>query len=331
MMNPRFNFTLLLFCCLFSTAALAQVGKKPQKEKKTLSLIDENDDEDDPNHEIDSLELALSQSSKLSFNAGYANKVIVQGRNYGLDSYSLIPGLKYEDKSGFSVYLNFNAWDTLPETPGRGLRNAETDLGLSYTFNLMTSLDVSLTYEHWFVQYGPDTLRQALTNYFNADLSYDLNFASVGMSAYYITGRQTGYGLDFNVAAPFEFSRLFGKDKLKIIPSAMANFASGNVQRPYLLQVYNKKTGQPLIDRFGKPVYTRKTSTDNKFKALNYEIILPVTYSLLGIVDITPALHYAIPVNVETGENIVDGKYSSSPFFYFSLDTSWLLWRKKKP
>ena len=330
-MNMSFSKILLLLTLgALSTSALAQSHSKIIKhDKDELKLEDITDGDDDDELKIDSLESAVSSSSKILLTIGYANQVVIQGRNYGLQSYSLSPGLKYEDKSGFSATLGSTLWDSLPEETGRGLRNAETSIGLGYSFKVNKKISAGLGYEHWFTNYGSDTLRKALTNYFNADLDYDLDFIRLGLAAYFITGKQTGIGTDFSIIIPFEFSKIFGMDKLKIEPTIMANLSDGEIARPYLLRAVGKN-GKPLIDKKGNPVYVRKTSTDNKFRIMDYDISLPLTYSLLGVVDITPTLHYILPQNVNPGENIINGLDSSTPFFYFTLETQWLLWRKKK-
>jgi len=323
-MSQRFlKIALVLVLCFPAISFFAQNAKPVSNAH--------DDDDDDLEALLDKLEDVLDKTSTLSVNLNYADKVIVLGRDYGLNSYNLAPGLAYKDKSGISIYVNALVWDSLPEVAGRGPRVAETDLGLGYDFKLNKNLSGSIGYEHWFNNYGNDTLQKALTNYISADLSYDLEGFTAGLSGYYVFGKQSGIGTNFSLAKTFVIPKIFGhKDKIAFTPSLTAELANGGVQRPVLIRKVNKQ-GVPVVSKEGKPVYVRKTTTDKAIAIRDYDFALQVTYAWLGVMDITPALHYMIPENLAAGENIVNGVSSTAGFFYFSIDTKWPLWRKSKP
>lgn len=245
----------------------------------------------------------VEKSSRLGITSENTSNVNFQGRKIGNDQFGVNAGLDYLTSSGFGLHYAADYWSGF-QTSGI----SQHTLGLSYEFDLAPWLEVSLGYEHWFLNAGNDTINKALNNYFTLEVVADADFVKPHFSANFIKGTDNAYGFEIGIGAPINIIDE-KKSKLSIIPDI--TLMSGTDTRLTTLLIKRAK---------GKS--TSATSAQSIFGLLNTELTLPITYSQ-PLFEISAAAHLAIPHSLSASDVVNDA------FVYYTLSFNYFIFVAK--
>jgi hypothetical protein len=287
-MNYR-NFCFAMILHSIVQNVDAQVSQNQQNQQ--------NADQQIAKFRLDSLDFKISQSSQLFVSTDYLNQVVYSGRDYGIKQFGLSPGITYRHKSGFWVSGLSYYFSGIPQKWGKA------DAVVGYATRLDDRLSASFSYSKWFY-FGrsQSELKYTFDHFLSSFWTIDLGWFGLSPQAYYMIGKSenvTQVGL--SASKYFEFKQVInGKDKIMINPAITA-----------MLSTKNKSTNGSDL------------SNGKVLRIISYDLNIPVTYRRVGKFDITPSLNFTIPVNLDP----FDGTHKK-PFFYFSVNGKYLLWRK---
>lgn len=253
------------------------------------------------NH-IDSLEEMDDYMHKIVFGLDYMNKVVYWGRDFGINQFGIMSTLMYVNPKGFYVFYTGYYWS------GEVNKYGKTDLGIGYEHFLTNRWYVLAEYNRWIFNNGDKAARNSITDFFSLESSYDLDLFTIGSSFYFMTGTEQDYIFNMNIMKQLTYYKLLGADKIFISPTFYITTASRSSHLP-----------------INQNQFTIGNYENKPFGIINYEFILPVTYKIIGITEITLAYHYAYPTNQNP-------KLAIKPINYFTVESSWTLkrWKSKK-
>ncbi|WP_303310905.1 hypothetical protein [Hymenobacter sp. BT730] len=194
--------------------------------------------------------------------------------------------LTYKAPSGAWVSaLNYDLFSTTT------LRD-ETDLSVGWDKDFTQRLDGSLSYSHFFFSPNSPLLKSAVSNSLDGYVGLDWGFLYTRLNADYVFGEAQDFFLVLDNSRYFEIDNvLMTKGILSFEPrvSVMAgtqSFVTTSIEQ----QLNRKGKGRP------GGTGTTSNSTSTRFSLLNYELRVPVTYSL-GKVSVEAAWRYLRPVH----------------------------------
>lgn len=238
---------------------------------------------------IDSLEEAMEQKTQFKIQTSYTSRVAYAGRSFGYQQQGMAVGATYQHKSGLGFECGGYYWSKMPT------RYSMTELGLYYEKTVSNNFYVSTGYWHTFFTNGDQQERNLFTNYFLADAGWYSKLGDLDFTYYYIAGNENAHRLDVNFSKQFSLYKKLGADKISFDPAVIVTFATVN----YFM--------------FLSGLEETEAENLSAFKPGNYELVIPVTYQLLGKLELQVAWHRAMPVNTLPEEHL-------SPFFYFSFE-----------
>lgn len=270
--------------------------------------------------DTDSVPVASKAKSYFSLGLSYLSNSVYNGRKDSLANPYLTPSLGYYDKSG--VFIS-GSLSYLMRTGASRIDLFSLDAG--YDFNIK-KFEGEIAVSKSFYNDSSTNVQSQISASVYASGGYDFGFIKPSFDAAVDFGSAT----DFMLGLGLEHTFYAANDNLEITPSFRAN---GNTQN-YYGSYYNKrrvggkrKTGGIVYD------VTAEVQNASQFKMLDYELSLPLHYSLhkFGI-SVTPV--YAIPVNpavltitrVPEGGGITRVKTAAesiSSTFYCSVGLSW--------
>jgi len=165
----------------------------------------------------------------------------------------------------------------------------ETDLSLGWIGDLSPSVDASVSYSRFIFASGSELVKASVNNSLNAHLGQDWGPFYTRLSGNYLYGGSSGRGdgfLTFENSRYMEIPHVFTPnafisiEPLVSVAAGTQSFAETSLTKRYVL---------------GKR--TRTSTTSRKFSIVDYELALPVTYTL-GKVSVAAAWRYIIPVNL---------------------------------
>ena len=256
----------------------------------------------------------VEKSSRLGVSSGYTSNVNFQGRKIGNDQFGVTAGVDYLTASGFGFHYAADYWSGFTNT---GI--SQHTLGLSYNFDMADWLESTISYEHWFLNAGNDTINKALDNYFTFELVADANFVKPHFTAYYIKGEDKSYGFEIGLGVPIS---LINNDDSKVDITPDITLMSGTDTR--LTTLITKRA----INR-GKPIVT--TNSQSIFGLLNTELTLPITYSLPRF-EVSAAAHIAFPHSLSSSDIVSDNivYYTLSLNYYIFVESNFTRLKNKK-
>jgi len=239
-------------------------------------------------NKVDSLEDAIEKTSQFQFQAGYANKVIYAGRNFGIDQSGASFGTSYHHSSGLTVEYEGSYWSGVEN------RYALTELGAYYEKSVLKDFYVTAGYWRLFYRNGDEEERNMFTNFFLVDESWFTSFGQLNASYFLITGSETAHRLDVNLSKSIDLYHFLHADKFTIEPTFTLTFATVNYLR--FLSTFTEETNQ----------------SQSAFQIGNYEFTLPLTYKKLGKYELNVSWHRAWPV-------AIPGEDNPNPVSYFTV------------
>jgi hypothetical protein len=178
----------------------------------------------------------------------------------------------------------------------------KADAVVGYATRLDDYVSASFSYSKWFY-FGQSqaSLRYTFDHFLSSFWTVELGGFGVSPQAYYMIGKAENVTqLGLSVSKYAEYKRIInGKDKIMINPAITAMLSTKN----------KTPNGSDL-------------SKGKILRIISYDVNVPVTYRRVGKFDITPSLNFTIPVNLDPQ----DGTHKK-PFFYFSMNCKYLLWR----
>ncbi|OON67254.1 hypothetical protein [Hymenobacter sp. CRA2] len=244
--------------------------------------------------------LAAADSSKTSkgrFTAGltYGNNSLFFGRTQTTRYPYLSGELTYKLPAGFwGSVVSYDLFNTASFVD-------ETDASVGWDGDLSKSVDASVSYSHFFFAPNSPLLKSAVGNSLDGYLGWDWGYVYSRLSGSCLFGGAHDAFLILDNSRYFEINRVFTpQGYLSIEPrvSVLAgtqHFAQTSIERRPTGNGGNGNGnghgGQ------GQGPTTTVTTDNTRFRVLNYEARVPVTYTL-GKVAVETAWRYSIPVNL---------------------------------
>ena len=225
--------------------------------------------------------------NKSNFTVGlnYLSNKLYMGRIDSANIKCLTPSIGFYHKSGLHVGASMSY------QLDRGLSKIdEIKIDGGYDFNLNDNLNGGLTVEKYFFNAKSSALNSGNSFGAGSNLSYDLDIVTLNVGADLALGSYTDIFINAGFSHSFEF------DKFSVEPSFLFNAGTLNFYNAYLIAGKSHKTGK------GKKKATTITYSiedASRFKILDYEISVPVSYSFHNFkFDLIPT--YYIPVSPAT-------------------------------
>lgn len=229
---------------------------------------------------------------KSGFVAGlnYLSNNVYLGRIDSANIMYLSPSIAYYHKSG----LHFGASMSYQLNAGSNKIDAVALEG-GYDFKLNDNLSGGLSVEKYFYDINSIALNSVNDLGVGSNFSYDFSVVTLNVGAGLAFNDQTDIITNAGLNHTFEF------DKFAIEPSILFNAGTQNFYNSYLKAGKSHKNGNN-----GKGKGNSNTSTitysieqASRFKILDYEISIPVSYTLHNLkFNLVPT--YFIPVNAAT-------------------------------
>lgn len=231
---------------------------------------------------IDSLKAI---TPNLHIESDFNNKVVFWGRDFGNNQFGFENLTMFSTGSGFYYYYRSYVWSAMRN------KYAKTDLGFGFEKQINDALYASFAYERWFFNNGNNYVRNALRNYLEADLGYDLNIVTINPTVYYMFGTDHIFQTDIMIKSDLFLFSFFKCGAVSVKPSATATFAN-----QAFLPIYNN--------------YPVGYINEQKFKCVDAELSLPLILTNKNL-HLECAVHYNAPIRAVNEDPI-------NPFVYFS-------------
>ena len=207
-------------------------------------------------------------------------------------------------KSKFGVWgsaVGYNLLDT-------GSTLDETDLSLGWDGDLSKTVDASVSYSRFLFAPNSPLVKSSVNNSIDGYLGWDWGYVYSRLNAAYLFGDTNDFFLVLDNSRNFEFDKVFtAKDYVSIEPRVSAMVGTQHFAETSLVQQGQRGNGRGR----GNGGATTLSTTTTRFQVLNYELRVPVTYSL-GVVSVQVAWRYAIPVNLLPDETSGARSYFTS-------------------
>lgn len=265
-----------------------------------------------------SFSLAAQEFSKpdkkpgLELGFDYTNTNVYMGRADRKDAAVLAPDLGYTFSNG--IFLTGSA-DFIPSHKSKVLDNGSLELG--YIYNLTDYLEGSISFTKMFYAAHSTRISSSVSSEFNANLDFNNDILSPGLDIGYAIGK-TGTGNDIflspDLSHKLVFEKVFGhNDRLTLSPTVQLN---AGTQHFYSNDFAVKRTTVKRNAKAFRPQVVN-ISELNKLSLLDYELSLPITYSLKPFLfSFNPVL--ALPQNTLPSQ-ITRYEQNKAYLFYMNL------------
>jgi hypothetical protein len=271
------QYLLLFLLLLCPIIIFAQTKKKRVKRSNSLhfNFVDSS---------VDSLENAVMTDGFVYAGVNLMNHVTTLGRDNNVDQWGISPIIGVH-KYNFDVYVNGFRWsETVPTW-------AETDIGISKSWQLSNQFSAVANYEHAFVHYGNEDDQFGLNNLFALQGIWTNKYFETTARYEYDWGTNSASILEFSVAHQFDLYNVFlEKDKIEITPRGYWTHLGGATYPAFL--------------------FTSNAVNAQTFQVANYGLELPITWRKVGDMELELSFLYDIPQNVLADEG------SGKPIFY---------------
>ena len=260
--------------------------------------------------QTDKKEAEDQPKTRLEISVEGQSNAIYAGRNFGINQFGFNPGITFHHKSGLNLSLiNYGM------SKSTGLIE-ETDLGISFTRNILSSFSITPGYTHLF-NYADST--QILNNIFDLSADLDLPFISVNNSMSVVFGNSTSW---YDMISASKSISLFNRSDFdfSISPTiacemgsqlALASLSHGKNGFRKLLKKTTLKSATKTKSTGGLESASKKTvANSNKVEIFCYDLNLPITLTSKGF-ELSVVPSYAIPVNLTKAETTLSG----NPFY----------------
>ncbi len=172
----------------------------------------------------------------------------------------------------------------------------ETDLSVGWDVELSKKVDASVSYSRFLFAANSPLVKSSVNNSLDGYLGWDWGYVYSRLNAAYLFGDTSDLFLVLDNSRNFEFEKvLTPKGYLSIEPRVSVTAGTQSFAETSLVQ--QVKRGNNPGRGPGKGGTSTVTTTTTRFQVLNYELRVPVTYSL-GVVSVQVAWRYSIPVNL---------------------------------
>lgn len=195
-------------------------------------------------------------------------------------------------KSRYGVWASAVSYDLF----GTSSFVDETDLSVGWDFDLSKKVDASMSYSRFLFAANSPLVKSSVNNSFDGYLGWDWGYVYSRLNAAYLFGDTNDLFLVLDNSRNFEFERVFTpKGYLALEPRVSVTAGTQRFAETSLRQQIGRGNGHGRGNNGGGA--TTVTTTTTRFQVLNYELRLPLTYSL-GAVSVQVAWRYAVPVNL---------------------------------
>lgn len=191
----------------------------------------------------------------------------------------------------------------------------ETDLSVGWDGDISKQVDASLSYSRFLFAPNSPLVKSSVNNSFDAYLGWDWGYVYTRLNAAYLFGETKDLFLVLDNSRNFEFEKvLTAKDYVSIEPRVSMTAGTQRFAETSLVQQGQRGNGNGKGVGRGQGGATTVTVT--RLQVLNYELRVPVTYSL-GLVSVQVAWRYSVPVNL-----LPDDASGARSYFTSSLSLS---------
>jgi hypothetical protein len=237
---------------------------------------------------------APDRTSSFTVGTTYSSRSVWQGIDQNNGNAVLTPALIYKHWTGISASLSSSRLD------GQAIPWGQTTLGLGYDLDVTDHFAIAFGVDHYI--YADSSLpKSTIKNDVSLTLTYETSILTPALNATYGFAKPKGNpSLSLQASHSFDVEKFLG-GSLSVEPTVLGNAGTLN-------GITFKSQKVKLAN--GKTVIRKVALANSKFNITDYDLSLPVTYSI-GIFTLVPEPVYAIPVN--------DAKTDSNGLFYFSL------------
>ena len=302
----------LLLCLGASTYSKAQTIEEMEAE---LAALEAELDSVSILSFLDSLLIGSEPKSSLLLSAGYANQVLVNGQDLGLEQFGLNTSASYFHKSGlYGNYLGFYNSET---SPSYYLHIA----GLGYIGSLSPSLSYNVGYEKSF--FGGET-STGLTNSVNASISWFRQNLTATLSYAYLFAEETAHQLTPSFSYTLKLGKTGFLKSIDITPTfsvfwANANILTANFDEQFLKQAWLLEQFETIDETllrqsgdnlafFRLTLLSRSLGVEKNtaFVNLNQSISIPVNFQITDRLALTVNYTYLLADNLLLGSVVPD-------------------------
>ncbi|WP_426062025.1 hypothetical protein [Hymenobacter sp. B1770] len=205
--------------------------------------------------------------------------------------------LTYKSRVGvWGSVMSYNLFDTSSFID-------ETDVSVGWDGDLSKKVDASVSYSRFLFAENSPLVKSSINNSLDGYVGLDWGYVYSRLNASYLFGETNDFFLVLDQSRYFEIDKvLTPKGYLSIQPrvsvtAGTQRFAETSIEQ----QQVRGNQSRPVPGRgpagTGTSPTTTTTTTTTQFRVLNYELRVPVTYSL-GIWSVQAAWRYALPVNL---------------------------------
>ncbi|TGE29415.1 hypothetical protein [Hymenobacter metallicola] len=177
----------------------------------------------------------------------------------------------------------------------------ETDLSVGWDGDLSKTVDASLSYSRFLFAENSPLVKSSVNNSLDGYLGWDWGYVYSRLNASYLFGESNDFFLVLDNSRYFEIDKVFTPEgyvsfepRLSVMAGTQ-HFVETSIEQQILRGNNGNGKGK---GKGGTTTTTTVTETPvTRFRVLNYELRVPVTYSL-GMVSVQAAWRYSIPVNL---------------------------------
>jgi len=282
-------FFVVLFGIAFFNPKNAKAQDSSQHKSADSLFVNLQDSLKAFEKELDSL-IHPKKKSYLKIEVAFLSNNVYFGRKDSVATPYITPSIGYYHKSG----LYFNALVSYLPTSGQNRFDLFTlEAGYQHRFG---DFQMQLVGSKFFYNNNSYNVESEIKETFAAAFSFDWKVITPVIMGTLIFGQATDYAGSFGLEHTFYAA----KNKLQITPSVVANASTENYYNSYyeLRRYAIKRLLLRKLLRRDSVNYTINANVidASKFKVMDYEVSLPITYSVKKFVfSFTPV--YAIPTN----------------------------------
>ncbi|MEL7148651.1 MAG: hypothetical protein AAFO69_19920 [Bacteroidota bacterium] len=317
--HQRLFFIIYICSCSISFNSF---GQSIAELKEELAAVEAQLDSISIFSFLDSLLIASEPKSALMLSAGYANQVLINGQDFGLDQFGLNTNATYFHKSGaYGSYTGFYNSETSP--------NYYLNIvGLGYVGTLSPALSFNLGYEKSFFGGSNST---GLTNSLNASVSWvRKNFTTTLNYAFLFSGESAN-----QVTPSVSYNLRLGKmgflKSIDITPTFSVFWANSNILTASFDEDFLKEVWLlDQFDRFGPALLEQSGNVEGRerllllnrsvdvqknrsFANLNQSLSIPVNLQFTDLLSLSVSYTYLFSNNLLLG-NVVRDEAGTTAF-----------------
>ena len=196
-------------------------------------------------------------------------------------------------KSRFGAWVSVVGYNLLNTTSSVD----ETDLSVGWDVDVSKKVDASASYSRFLFAANSPLVKSSINNSLDGYVGLDWGYVYSRLNAAYLFGETDDLFLVLDNSRNFEFGRVFTpKGYLAIEPRVSVTAGTQRFAETNLVQQVQRGNKTPGRGR-GNGGPNTITTTTTRFQALNYELRVPVTYSLGGV-SVQVAWRYSKPLNL---------------------------------